>query len=69
MDNEHLRGPLPVVSVDDQIACVKREIALRKNVYPGFVQKGRMKQAEADKELERMTAVLYTLFDLKDSLK
>ena len=53
------------VSLEDQIACLKREIALRKNVYPGFVARGRMKQSDADREIERMTAALHTLIALQ----
>jgi hypothetical protein len=48
----------------DQIACLKREIALRKNVYPGFVRRCKMKPEQADLEIERMTAALHTLMAL-----
>ncbi|HEV2098727.1 MAG TPA: hypothetical protein VGR45_07340 [Stellaceae bacterium] len=44
-----------------QIACIKREIALRERVYPKFVASGRMKQEAADRELVTMGAVLATL--------
>jgi hypothetical protein len=50
-----------VVSLEAQISCVKREIALRVNVYPKWVESGKMKQAQADKELEGMRGVLLTL--------
>lgn len=52
--------------LDAQIKCVKREIALRKNVYPKFVNSGRMKEAEADHEIAAMTAALHTLMGLKE---
>lgn len=45
------------ITVMDQIRCVRRELALRSNVYPGFVARGKMKQADADKELAAMQAV------------
>jgi hypothetical protein len=45
------------VTVADQIRCVRRELALRKRVYPSFVNRGKMKQEEADKELAAMQAV------------
>ena len=48
--------PLP-----DQIACVRREISMRRRVYPGWVSSGRMTQDQADQELARMQAVLETL--------
>jgi hypothetical protein len=49
------------ISLEEQIACVKREIAMRKNVYAKRVLSGSMKQAEADREIARMEAVLETL--------
>lgn len=56
--------PIPL---DQQIAEVKREIALRENVYPSFVARGKMRQGEADLHLERMQAVLTTLLWLKEN--
>lgn len=49
------------VSLEQQIACVKREIAMRKRVYPKWVETERMSQHKADTELEHMGAVLLTL--------
>lgn len=45
------------------VACVKRELALRKNVYPGLVNRpsARMRQSEADYEIQCMTEVLQVL--------
>ena len=48
-------------TLTEQIAELKREIALRKNVYPKWVASGRMKQAEADRALARMSAACSTL--------
>lgn len=50
--------PIPL---KDQIACVGRELGMRKGTYPKWVASGRMTQAEADKELSRMDAVYRTL--------
>jgi hypothetical protein len=52
--------PLPV-SIDDQRAAVKREIAFRERLYPRWIEKGRMTQEKADHELRVMRAVLQTL--------
>ena len=41
-----------MASLIAQIAEVKREIALRRNVYPTFVARGKMKQGEAAFDLE-----------------
>ncbi len=49
------------VRLDDQIACVEREIAMRERAYPRWVERGRMGQSEADRELLFMRAVLHTL--------
>lgn len=45
------------VTIDQQIASVRRELAMRKNAYPKWVANGRMKQEAADKELAAMQAV------------
>ncbi|WP_291990909.1 hypothetical protein [Luteitalea sp.] len=55
------------VTLDEQIKCVKREIAMRERVYPQWVRAGRMHQDEADTELRRMRAVLATLKSLPPS--
>lgn len=49
------------IPLSDQIAAVKREISMRRHVYPTRVAAGRMKQAQADLEIDRMEAVLETL--------
>jgi hypothetical protein len=48
-------------TLEAQMACVKREIALRQRVYPKWVQSGRMKLDMADREIACMTAVLRSL--------
>ncbi|WP_439579465.1 hypothetical protein [Elioraea sp.] len=53
------------VSIERQIACVEREIALRRRAYPRWVQAGRMTQRDADREFAEMEAVLATLRGLK----
>jgi hypothetical protein len=53
------------VDLEAQIAAVKRELALRGNVYPKRVASGDMRQDEADRELRNMRAVLKTLFQLQ----
>ena len=51
-------------TMQEQIRCVEREIAMRKSAYPKFVERGRMKPAEADVELACMEQVLRTLRSL-----
>jgi hypothetical protein len=50
-----------VIQLPEQLAAIKREIAMRRGVYPKWVASGRMKQAKADHELAAMEAVLETL--------
>ncbi|HTK34594.1 MAG TPA: hypothetical protein VL358_04800 [Caulobacteraceae bacterium] len=49
------------VPLADQIACVKRELALRRSAYPRWVAGHKLTQEKADHELAAMAAVLATL--------
>lgn len=53
------------VSIDDQIKCVRRELAMRKTVYPKWTASGKMKPEAAERELAAMQAVHDTLTSLK----
>jgi hypothetical protein len=53
-------------SLRAQIACLKREIALRKNCYPRWVQQKRMNAEAANQELAAMTAALHTLLKVQE---
>lgn len=48
-----------------QVACVAREIAMRKRVYPKWVAAGKMKPDAADREIATMEAVLRTVCEAK----
>jgi hypothetical protein len=54
-------APPSPVSIEDQIACVEREIVMRRKVYPRWVGAKKMGKASADRELRAMEAVLDTL--------
>jgi hypothetical protein len=54
-------------SLNEQIAEVERELALRSRVYPGLVAKNKMRQSEADEHTRRMQAVLATLRSLRST--
>lgn len=54
--------PIPLV---DQIAEVRRELALRDRVYPHMVASGKLDQEEADQHKARMQGVLNTLLWLQ----
>jgi len=49
------------IDIHQQIACVTREIALRKRVYQKRVKEGYMTSADAAYEIAAMEAVLHTL--------
>ena len=50
--------PIPIA---EQIKCVEREIELRRRVYPRRIADRRMSQAQADKQIAAMSAVLDSL--------
>ncbi len=49
------------VPLEEQIACVEREIRMREQVYPRWVRDHKLLALTADLELLRMRAVLSTL--------
>ena len=56
------------ITLDDEIAAVRREIAMREHVYPRQVSAGRLRQTAADRELALMRAVLRTLLTLRSAM-
>ena len=52
---------VPSVTIAEQVACVDRELGMRKRVYPRWVANGKLNQAAADLEMRRMEAVRDTL--------
>lgn len=53
------------MDLNQQIACVKRELNLRRQVYPNLVRNKKMRDADANHEILAMSAVLGTLEALK----
>jgi len=49
------------ISLVEQIACVRREIAMRERVYTRQISAGRLKAESAAHEIAAMQAVLRTL--------
>lgn len=45
----------------EQLACAKRELALRRNTYPKWVETNRMKQEKMDHEIECMDEICKTI--------
>jgi hypothetical protein len=48
-------------SVHDLVAEATRELALRRAVYPGLVARGKLKQAEAQRRIDLMDAIVRRL--------
>jgi hypothetical protein len=47
-----------MITTADKIACLRREIALRRAAYPRWVAQGKLTQANADREIAAMEAIL-----------
>ena len=56
MTDDEIKIAAKAITLDQQIACLRREIAMRKNVYPKWIENKRMKQTQADHELAAMQA-------------
>ena len=48
-------------STTEQLACVRREIALRRRVYPRKVESGDMTREQAEREVAAMEDILERL--------
>lgn len=57
------------ITIEQQIASVKREIAFRARCYPKWVEQGKMKAEVAQHERRAMQAVLATLERLVQPLR
>lgn len=53
-------------TLTEQLACVRRELAVRKNVYPAWVRTGRMAKEKAHHEIECMASVVETIEKMKN---
>ena len=53
------------ISLDDMIRCADREVAMRKRVYPEWVNDGRMSWDKAEHEIECMEAIAEKLKTLR----
>lgn len=62
-----MNDALPIVSLDQQIACIEREVAMREKYYPKWVAEHHMLESRAEHELAGMRAVLVTLKSIKEN--
>lgn len=49
------------ISLDRQAAAVRREIGMRRHLYPRWVESGKLTQQQADDGIAAMESVLQTL--------
>lgn len=54
------------ISTRDKCDCVRRELALRMRVYPGWVARHKMSVKNAEREIEVMTAIVEDYCRLAD---
>ncbi len=52
-------------TIDEQIAAVKRELSMRRRVYPRWVAQHKMTREDAAKQIALMESVLATLEAVK----
>jgi hypothetical protein len=52
-----LFAPGDKITFRDKEQCARRELAFRRRVYERRVSEGKMKQADADREIELMEAI------------
>jgi len=46
-----------MITDEDKLACVERELALRRQVYPNLIRKGVMTSAIARRQIELIEAI------------
>ena len=55
---------LPPFTIEDQVKAAERELSFRHRVYGRRVAGGQMTQAQAQREIRAMTAIVETLKDV-----
>jgi hypothetical protein len=54
-----------IITTADKLACAKRELAMRRGVYPRFIDAGKMSAGKAAHEIAAMEAIVR---DYEDAL-
>jgi len=54
-------GTKEKITLQDMVDCAERELAMRKRVYPRWVDNGKMRPDAAERETIRMDAIVRTL--------
>lgn len=53
------------IKLAEQIRCARRELAMRVSFYPNLIKSGRMREDQAQREIDTMQAILDTLEGLE----
>ena len=56
-----------MISLQEQITEARRELGVRKSVYPKLIQRGRMTEDQAEYHITVMQAIVETLTRLEDA--
>ena len=54
-----------MATLRDQITELRRELSVRRRVFPGWVASGKLSAEEADRRVERMEGALASLYELR----
>lgn len=54
-----------IITTADKLACAKRELSMRRNVYPRFIEQNKMSAGKAAHEIACMEAIVK---DYEDAL-
>lgn len=54
-----------MASLKAQIAELRRELTVRRRVFPQWVASGKLDQAEADRRCDRLEAAIASLYELQ----
>lgn len=55
-----------MITLQQQLACAKRELALRRRVYPRLIQQGKLAPNKSEEEIACMEAIVKTLDTQQD---
>ena len=61
--------PARIITLADKAKCARREVEMRRKVYPRFVHNGRMSQEEASREIEIMASIAFDYAELVEAEK
>lgn len=55
-----------IITTADKLACAKRELAMRRNLYPRWVEQNKMSAGRAAHEIAEMEAIIKDYQEILD---